>query len=196
MDIVHSDIGLLNALILGDELAFKHIYQRYNRKIFSFAFYLTKSSDIAEEIVQEVFLKVWEKKADIDPSRDFIPYIRTITQNLVFNFFKKAKREKALQDKISDGMEAIRNNDIDFIIGRELNKILEAAIQALPPQKRIIYSLSRNDSLSYDEIAQQLGLSRNTVRNHMHEAIKSVQDYVSNNTDMNLLVIAMLLAKK
>jgi len=94
-----NETGLLRELIQGHATAFAEIYKRYNQKIFSFAFYLTKSKDIAEEIVQEVFLKIWEKKEQIDPERDFLPYIKVITQNTVYNTLKKAKRDKALQEK-------------------------------------------------------------------------------------------------
>jgi RNA polymerase sigma-70 factor (ECF subfamily) len=195
MNIAVPEYNLLRQLIAGDAEAFREVYNKYNKKVFSFAYYLTKSRDTAEDMVQEVFIKVWEKRDQIDPQRDFSPYIKTITQNHVYDFLKKAKRDKALQEKIYAGMQAIKQEEPDVILERELKRLYAQAIKNLPPQKKIIYNLHRNEGFSYDEIAQQLGLSKNTVRNHLHEANKSVQDYVSGHSDLTVIIIALCMFK-
>lgn len=195
MDALVPESNILKALIGGDAEAFRAVYEKYSRRVFAFAFYLTKSRDAAEEMVQEVFLRVWEKRAQIDPTRDFTPYVKMITQNQVYNFLGKARRDRALQEKIALGMEAVRNQGEDVVIEKELGRLYAEAIRNLPPQKRIIYSMSRNDGYSYDEIATRLGLSKNTVRNHLHEANKSVQQYVSGHSDLAIIIIALCMMK-
>jgi RNA polymerase sigma-70 factor (ECF subfamily) len=191
-----QESNLLRQLVLGDAAAFRAVYEKYSRKVFAFAFYLTKSRDVAEEMVQEVFLKVWEKREQIDPERDFNPYVKTITQNQVYNFLNKARRDRNLQEKIYAGMQALQHQDEDVVIERELGRLYAEAVRNLPPQKRIIYSLHRNDGYSYEEIARKLGLSKNTVRNHLQEASKSVQRYVSGHSDLAIIIIAICMMKE
>jgi len=93
-------------------------------------------------------------------------------------------------------MQALEQEMTDVVIEKELGRLYAEAIQKLPPQKRAIYTLHRNEGLSYEEIAIQLGLSKNTVRNHMSAAIHSVQDYVSTHHDLAVLVIAICLLEQ
>jgi RNA polymerase sigma-70 factor (family 1) len=186
---------LLHQLMEGDAQAFKEIYSTYQRKIFSFAFYLTKSKDVAEEIVQEVFIKLWEKRQNLREDTLLLPFLKKVTQNHVLDTFRKANSDKQLQKKIFDNLASLHQVDADVLMEKQLEKVYLQAIEKLPPQKKIIYLLHRDEELTYEEIATKLGLSKNTVRNHMTEAIHSIRDHVRNNVDLACLVIAMCIAE-
>jgi RNA polymerase sigma-70 factor (ECF subfamily) len=192
----HPEYELIRMLILGDTTAFAELYQLYRDKIFSFAFILTKSSTTAEEVVQEVFLKLWTKRDQIDVNQSFTAYLRKITYHQVITFFRKTKRDKALQQELYNNMMLLQQTSQDELVEKQLQKVYREAIQQLPPQKRKIYLLSREQDLTYEEIAGAMGLSKNTVRNHMTEAIQFIRRYVATHGDIALLVLAICIQQQ
>lgn len=184
-----ENMDLLMKLRKGDEAAFIKIYNQYRSKIYTYAYQLCKSSDIAEEIVQEVFIKIWQKREQLNLELSFNAYIKKITLNHVLNYLKKAARERALQEQISHTIETSSNRTEDHILEKELRQIYDEAIARLPQQKKIIYQLCRLQELSHDEIALKLNISKNTVKNHMVEASRSIRDYVSKNGSIICFII-------
>lgn len=174
----YSEARLLQLLAEGNAAAFREIYDRFQQSVFSFAFYLTKSKDLSEEIVQEVFTRIWEKREGLPEALLLLPYIKKMTQNLVLDIFRKAGREQAFQQFLYHEMTTVLTEPSDALQEKELRRIYRDAIELLPPQKKIIFTLSRDHQLSYDQIAAKLHLSPNTVRNHMTEAIRSVRTHV------------------
>lgn len=181
---------LLTKLRNGDELAFAQIYNQYRSKMYTYAYNLCKSSETAEEIVQEVFIRLWQKKAQINTELNFSAYLKKITLNHVLNHLKKVAREKSLQDEIFQYIETIRNTTEDNLLEKELLKTYDEAIENLPPQKKIIYQMSRNEEMSHDQIAEKLNISKNTVKNHMVEATKFIRSYVSKHGSIVCFLIA------
>jgi RNA polymerase sigma-70 factor (family 1) len=190
-ELSNNEKGLLLQLIKGDTDAFAEIYDLYKDRIFAFAFTLTKSKEIAEEATQEVFVKLWEKRDQINTEYPLTPYIKKITYNYIISFFRKVKLDKQLQQNLYHNMEALRNSNEDEILQKELNKLYRRAIEELPQQKRTAYLLSREQHLSYEEIALQMGLSKNTVRNHMTEAIQFIRTYITSHADLASLILAI-----
>lgn len=186
---------LVQHLITGDANAFRDIYNAWHQKIFNFAFYLTKSKDLAEETVQEVFIKLWEKREALNPDTTLQSYLKKLSQNHIIDTFRKANTQKELQKKIFNNMAALHQVPADTLMQKQLEKAYMDAIDKLPPQKKIIYLMHRDEDLTYQEIAQRLGLSKNTVRNHMSEAIQSIRDHVRGNVDLACLIIAICLSK-
>ncbi|KQC00646.1 hypothetical protein AQF98_08155 [Pedobacter sp. Hv1] len=170
---------LLIKLKNGEATAFEEIYNQYRSKIYTYALKLCKSTVIAEEITQEVFIKIWQKREQLNPELHFGAYLKKIVLNDVLNHLKKVAREKTLQDELFSYLSAIKNSSEDRLLEKELLKTYEEAIAQLPPQKKIIYQLSRNEELTHDEIAKKLNISKNTVKNHMVEATKFIRNYVS-----------------
>lgn len=185
-----EDNTLLNNLRNGDQTAFAEIYNQYRSKIFVYASSLCKSPDIAEEIVQEVFIKIWQKRDQINTELNFGAYIKKITLNHVLNHLKKIAREKSLQQQLFLFIETIRNSTEDNLLEKELLKTYDEAIAQLPPQKKLIYNLSRNEDLTHDEIAKRLNISKNTVKNHMVEATRLIRNYVNQNGSVICFIIA------
>lgn len=187
----YNEEQLLKRLAAGDDIAFNTIYEQYQQSVFAFAFYLTKSKELSEEVVQEVFVRIWEKKEQLPENMIILPYIKRMTQNLVLDLFRKAGREQALQQQLQDAMRNIFSHPDDQLLEKELRRIYHQGIDLLPPQKKIIYTLHRDHQLSYEQIANKLGLSPHTVRNHMAQAIRSVREHV--NRHGALLPVVILL---
>jgi len=187
-----GEMELLKQLIAGDAESFRKIYEFYQGRIFLFAFRLTKSKSQAEEIVQEVFVRLWERREQIKLEKNFNGYILAITKNLILDGLKKSAHDKTIQQKIYNNMQALQNNSIDQLIEKELSRLHQQAIDRLSPQKKIVFMLSREEELTYDEIAKRLSVSRNTVRNQMSDALKSIREYLSDHPDIACIILAAM----
>lgn len=190
------DYELLQQLIEGDAEAFREIYELYQDKIFAFAFKLTKQRDVANDMVQEIFIKLWEKRDQVKVELNFGAYLKKMAQNHVFNYLKKASLDRRVQETIKQRLEELQHRNADDLVEKEIQKAYTEAIDTLSPQKKLIYNLSRTGDLSYDEIATQLGISKNTVRNQMVDAIRLIRQYVSSHTDLACLIIAICIARR
>src|SRR5690349_865992 len=107
---ITQDNELLNKLRAGDQLAFAQIYNRYRSKIYRYACNLCKSAETAEEVVQEVFIRIWQKKDQINPELNFDAYLKKITLNHVLNQLKKIARDKVLELEVLNYMDTIRHS--------------------------------------------------------------------------------------
>jgi len=187
------EINLLQQIVVGDSNAFSEVYELFQDKIFVFAYSLTKDRNIAEEIVQQVFLKLWEKRSQIDANQPFDAYIKRITYNLIIDFFRKIRRDNVLQEALQKNMEMLPNTSEDIIASKQLEIIYRNAIELLPPQKKRAYLLAKDESLSYKEIGEKMKLSKNTVRNHMTVAIQFIREHVSKHYFILLVFVLNLL---
>jgi RNA polymerase sigma-70 factor (family 1) len=191
-----DEMELLQQLIAGDAESFRKIYEFYQGRIFLFALRLTKSKSRAEEVVQEVFVKLWEKREKIKLEKNFNAYILAITKNFILDGLKKAARDNKIRQKIYNNMHALQNSSVDRLIEKELSRLHQQAVDRLSPQKKIVFMLSREEELTYDEIAERLGVSRNTVRNQMSDALKSIREYLSDHPDIACIILAAMLNKE
>ena len=183
----------VRGLLENNEDVFRIIYDAYQRPVFAFAFYLTKSRDTAEEVTQEIFIRLWEKRAQLKPDIFLLAYLKKMTQNLIMDIFRKAARDRNLQDHIFSNMESASQYSLDPTLEKELSAIYVAALDSLPPQQRLIFTMRRDENLSYRQIADKLGLSRFTVRNHLAAAVHSIRHHVSENAELGAIIIAVFL---
>lgn len=181
---------LLIKLRKGDQLAFAEIYNLYRGKMYTYACNLCKSTETAEEIVQEVFIRIWQKKEQINTEMNFAAYLKKVTLNHVLNNLKKVARDRRLQEELFIYIEAIRNTTEDNLLEKELLKTHDQAIALLPPQKKLIYQMSRNEEMTHEQIAEKLNISKNTVKNHMVEATKFIRSYVSKHGSIICFLVA------
>jgi RNA polymerase sigma-70 factor (ECF subfamily) len=187
-----DELKLLKQLVAGDAESFREIYEHYQGKIFLFALRLTKSKSEAEEVIQEVFVRLWEKRENIKVEKNFNAYILTITKNLILDRLKKAAYDKTIQQNIYQNMQALQNTTVDILIEKELTWLHQQAIERLSPQRKIVFRLSREEELSYEEIAEKLGISKNTVRNQMSDSLKSIREYIAGHPDIALILLAAM----
>lgn len=185
-----TEIQLVQALTKGDPAAFREIYERYQGMVFLFAFRLTKSKDTADDVVQELFAKIWEQRQSIRIEKNFEGYLRTITRNLIMDFFRKAARSRELQAKLIQNMQSLQQTHVEELIERELRRLHQQAIERLSPQRKKVYLLSREEEMSYDEIASHLGISKHTVRNQIASSIKSIREYLASHSEFAFVILA------
>lgn len=174
----------------GDMLAFDRVYELYSHKLFSFVFRILKNEDETNDIVQEVFVKIWESRAKLGDYQLLNSYIFTIAYNNSINLIRKRINSNKYLDHLKNAsviqISPAAISDIEF---NELNNQAEKLIANLPERQKQVYLLHREDGLTYAEIAERLNISKNTVENHMVKALK----YLRKNMD-NSLLINMLFA--
>ncbi|MDE3214356.1 MAG: RNA polymerase sigma-70 factor [Bacteroidota bacterium] len=193
---ITGELELLEQLIKGDAESFRQIYEFYQGRVFLFAFRLTKSKSEAEEVVQEVFVKLWERREKIKIEKNFNAYLLTITKNLVIDNLKKASRDRNLQAKIYKNIQSLQDHSVDELIKKELERLQRQAIAKLSPRMRQVFLLSREEELTYEEIANRLGVSRNTVRNQVSEALKTIREFLADHPDIACVIVASMVSAK
>jgi RNA polymerase sigma-70 factor (ECF subfamily) len=186
---------LLSQIADGSEPAFRMFYDLYWEKLYNYLMRIIKSPEIAEEIVIDIFLKLWTGRELLQDIRHLDNFLRKVAYNKAMDFFKIASRDTQLKRVIAHKMAAEEPTGADYrLLDKESQNILQQAIRQLSPQRGLIFRLSREEGLTHDEIAQQLNLSRNTVRNSIAEALKTIRHYLKDN-DIEAFVALGLLFK-
>ena len=166
------EIKLISRLRNSDVKAFDQLFRNYSRNLYRFAFSLLKNKDDAEGIVQEVFLRVWNKRADIDSNRSFKSWLFTISYNLIIDELRLRLKEKEYLnhlEKFFNTQDIITENEADYNL---LKTQIDEVMEKLPDKRKVIYRLSRVEGLSNKEIAEKLNLSVKTVENQINLALK------------------------
>jgi len=175
----HSDRELLILLGQGSEPAFAEVYERFRPQVKRFAMRIAKSNEAADEIVQNVLLKLWNQRDHLSAIENIQGWLNRVTTNDALDFLKKVAREKALAERIWLQMQnepAYAEND--YVL-KDYLKLIENVVQLLPAQQQRVYRLSREQYLTYEEIAEELEISPNTVRNHMAAALDNIRKHMS-----------------
>ena len=160
----------------GEAAAFDTIYDMHSQKLYRFALGLLKDHDNACEIVQEVFVTLWEKRNQVDITFDFENYIFTIAHNAIRKFFRKKSMENKFRDiLLNTSTETIENADTS-IIYNELFELANRTIEKLPPKRKTVYKLSRLEGLTIKEIANRLDISTRTAENQLARALKYLKE--------------------
>ncbi len=162
---------LLEKLSKGDVHAFNRIYKDYYARIFGFVHHTISSREDAEEIVQEVFIKIWDKKSDIDPEKSFNSYIYTISKNSIHDYLRRVLRERKYIEEIITEFSLIDNQLEDIVNYRETEKVIKQLIEKLPPKRKEAFELSRFSNKTYREISSIMNISENTVDTHIRKSL-------------------------
>ena len=178
------DHELLRLLKNNDEEFLKIIFRLYYSGLCAYAATFVKASDLAEEIVQETFIKFWESRANINVENSLKAYVFRSVHNNCINYLKNSevlkRQSKRMTEEILYHNEvALRNFSpavIDDLISEELEKKLNHVLGELPLQARKIFMMSRFDQLTYDEIADRLGISVNTVKTQMKRVLSKLRE--------------------
>lgn len=189
-----NEVQLLIALKSGDRHAFEKIYQNYSPRIFLNILKMIKSVDDSQEILQDVFIKVWEKRELIDPEQPFKSYLFQISRYTVYNFFRKVNLDKKLKAYLSFENTELYTHIEENIAQRENDLIIMNAIEELPPQRKQIYKLCKIEGKSYAEVAMLLGISSSTINDHIVKATKFLRErHASFGTALTLSIVSGLL---
>lgn len=160
----------------GDKEAFDTIYNLYSKKLYAFVYKILKTDADAKEIVQIVFIKLWEKRKKINGSELFNCYLFTIAYNASISLIRKRLSVKKYVEYVNSLQRNNSENrtieDLDF---EELNKQIQHLVDKLPAKQKEVYKLSRQDNFSYKEIAEKLNISVNTVENHISKSLAFIR---------------------
>lgn len=171
----HSEQLLVSDLKNGNEKAFRQLFDLYYQDIYGYSVSLLKSKEAAEENVQDVFMKVWLHRENLNPDQSFKAYIFTIARNQAFNTLNKAANDLALKEAVFYESQKSHEYGDYSIREADCKKLRKQAMKQLPPKRKQIFKMSRKKGMSYEEISQELGISINTVRNQMSKALESMR---------------------
>lgn len=172
---VTSDDDLLIGLRQGDKNAFAELYRRYSGRIYGNILKLVKNLDTAEELLQDVFVKLWEKRESIRIDTSFQAYLFVVSKHLVYNFMRGLAIERRLFSEPPPGYEVRYQHVEEEVVERELLVAYESAIDALPPQRQRIYRLCKLEGRSYEEVGNMLGISAATINDHIVKATRFIK---------------------
>lgn len=170
----------------GSEPAFRKVFDRYRHKVYQFIFLILESEVETEELTQEVFLRIWERREKLEKIENPDGYLFIMSKNLALTALRQKSNEQSKREQWS---KSLHDNHIfqDNIYLQESQQLLEKAIIKLPKQQQLIYRLAKEEQLSRTEIAQKLGLSENTVRNHLTAAVQSIRMWIRQQGGLVLL---------
>ena len=178
------DLNLLTTeLKNSSDVAFRSLFDLYYQDIYKFSFSLLKSKEFAEENVQDVFLKVWLHRENLNLEKSFKAYLFTIARNGAFNFLNKAANDASLKDEVFYTSQKSYDEGDYSIREEDCKKLRKQAIKQLPPKRKKIFKMSRKHGKTYEEISQELGISVSTVKNQMSKALETLRIYLKNHGD-------------
>lgn len=174
----------------GDESAFTVLFNTWHQRLGDYIFRLTRSHSIAQEIVQEVFVTVWNKRALLQNIDNAGGYIYRLSRNKTLNSLRNLSRERARNAQ----WVSISAEHDPGVYNESMYQLLDEAIEKLPPQQKKAWTLSRREGLMYEEIAAQMQLSRETVKRHIHLAIHFIMNYVKQHAELHMTTTVLLSA--
>lgn len=186
------EIALLDLVKQGDQDAFRELYNRYSGKLYGNILRMTKSNDTADDILQSVFIKIWESRLVIDTKRSFKSFIYQIAQNTVFDNFRKEARHRVLASSAARQREELEQSESPtekWIGAKEDKTMLENAVSKLPPRRREIYQLCKLEGLTYDQVSEIMGISTSTINDHIVKASKALREYLTQTRYYTLLLL-------
>lgn len=188
--------SLILRLIGGDEDAFCELYATYKNRLIYFAMRFLKSREYAEDVFQDAFTVVWQSRRFINPDASFSSYLYTIMRNRILNQLRNAANEEKLKESIlSQALDYTEDTKREVMLN-DLKSLISHALQQLTPHQREIFEMSREAQLSHKEIADKLGISVNTVQEHISISLKLIRTYLikysgSEYVDLLLLLICL-----
>ena len=167
-----------------DEIAFRQLFDLFTPGLLRFSFSILKTKELSEEVVSDVFFKVWVQRHKMSGIENFKAYLFTCSRNTALNYLDKEKRNKAIQ--LEDLSVSLPINEIcpeSELISKELKEAIGRAIDHLPERCKLIYSLAKIEQLKYKEIAQILDISVKTIDHQLTIAIKKIGYEIRNYMD-------------
>lgn len=190
----YSETRLLQQLSEGSEVAMKALFDSYYPRLHKYVSAFIQSEQVAEELVMDVFLKIWLGRKMADQINNLDAFLFRITKNKIIDFFRSAARAPELKDLLWSNLslEAAEQPDARLQL-KEFQEKLREAVQLLPPKCKTVYLLSREEQLSHKEIADKLGISTNTINNHIVDAQRFIRKYLAKQMDIAYLLLLLTL---
>lgn len=183
---------LLEGTAKSDRASYALLYTHYLPVMLDYVYLFTKSRESSEEIVQDLFVKIWEKREGLTAVMTFKPYLFTMVRNMVMDHFRHLKVEEKYKTQIGLGSEESQDQSDYDLIYNQYYELVEKAIVLLPEKRRLIFQLKTQQDLSLDEIADQLNISKSVVKKQYYAASSFIKDYLRKHGEI-MTIIAILM---
>ncbi|MBE8721702.1 RNA polymerase sigma factor [Sphingobacterium pedocola] len=185
----HTDEALVILLNDDDEKAFLEIYDRYKNELAPHLVRLLRSYELAEEVLQEVFMMLWEKRHEMDASKSVPAYLYRSAINKSKNVFRKLANDSRLRAEFLTYFRSTDNNIVEeWIEHKETQQLLQTLLDRLPPQQKKVYELCKLEGLSYKEVSERLKISITTVNSHIRNANIFLKGELKNQTELTSIL--------
>lgn len=192
----YNETALLLNIAQGNEAAFRTLFDQHWDNIYGVAFAFTKSPTLAEEIVQDIFLKIWLKRDQLPQVKNFNDYLFIIARNHIISLLRKKTTEQPFTEHLQNYFSEMGANPEEQFVCRETEHLVHRAIEQLPPQQHLVYCLSREQGFKQEEIASQLNISVHTVKSHMNKALQFIRHYLHAHAGMEAIAILICICIK
>lgn len=189
---VSNEPDLLRQLRQGNVDAYLQLYDKYNTLVYGWVLRFVKVPAYTEDIVQDVFLKIWEIRSQLNPEQSFPAYLYKISRNKTFTFLKKNASDEKTRLQIMQRLSEMVESPYHQALWNQYQQILDMAVKQLPYQRQRVFKLCRQEGKSYEEAAAELGISRNTVKEHMVAALKDIKTYFYRHGDLSLAILLLI----
>ena len=187
----NEDSRLIRALQQGDIFAFNELFHKYSQKIFNFAMKHMEREEDVKDLVQDVFITIWHRRKDINEKQSFNGYLFTITLNAIRKYFRKKVKDRKLVDRWLENIKPfsdVTRFDIEY---KSLRERADKIIEELPPKRKAVFLLSREQGLRTEEIARRMNITKKTAENHLNLALRYLREKLVN--DNFLLILFFVL---
>lgn len=174
------DERLILRLREGSYEAFEAVYNRYKLTLAAAMLRQVKDPELVSDLLQELFVRLWERRRSIDPAQSVQAYLYRIAENLIYDTFRNAARQTRLQEKIRNVAVTTHPDPEQQLSVGENRNLIRKAIDLLPPRRRQIYILCKLESRSYEEVSKLLNISVSTINDHVYKANLFLKKYLSN----------------
>lgn len=187
-----NETYLLHQLADGDENAFRILYDRYRDKLFFYVLRITASRQIAEDVLQEVFVKIWVGREGMKDVECFSAWLFRLAKNKTINGLRRVSLETSILAEIGFTTDRQVNNTSETLDFLDTRKALQEAMEQLPPRQKLVYRLRWEQGLKSREIARHLNISPLTVKKHIAEASRSIRSLLEKKDHISITVIALI----
>ena len=192
LDPLDNERDYILRISAGDEKAFEHVFNHYRNKIYSVALRLTRSSTVSEEIVEEVFLRIWLRRSLLNEIDNFGAYLYTIARNETYRILKQIARNYKIVLLDENDSSFAHNDTNEYLTVKEFTSVLQKAIERLPNQQKQVYKLMKEGDLKRGEVAQLLQIQPETVKFHLAQAMKNIRAYCMLHLNSSVSFILLL----
>ncbi len=190
---IYDEKSVLEELSQRSEVAFEKLYEVYSARLFGNLLKMTKSEVIAQEILQEIFITLWDNRQNIDPGKSFSSYLFKIAENKVYDFFRKTVRDKKLHRQMLTATTIQYTHIEEKLLAKENISMVQSAIKALSPQRQQVFRLCKMEGKSYEEVSNLLGISTSTISDHIVKATRSIHQYIDTTYGVTTCILLLLL---
>ena len=194
----YEEKRLLKQISKGDEKAFRALYDAYFSHLSTFIFKLCKSTEATEEIIQDVFVKLWIRRHSLSQMDSPEAYIFSMARNKTIDYLRRLVRDTHFMELLAGQLLTNSNDAEEQLNAKELRDLIEGALSGLSEQKKKIFHLSKEEGLSHDQIAEVMHLSKSTVKNHLSETLRHIKGHLQQypNSEATLVILALLILRQ